>query len=72
MAQRYERFRALGKFDTLAPAEVDSAVAAASAASKPRYITDITDTTATIILLYYYYYFTTGQSSTHEMETKAA
>ena len=36
MAQRYERFRALGSFDSLGPEERDTAVNVASGASKPR------------------------------------
>lgn len=36
VAQRYERFRGLGSFDSLGPEQRDSAVSAASAASKPR------------------------------------
>ncbi|CAM9750893.1 unnamed protein product [Pylaiella littoralis] len=36
VAQRYERFRGLGSFDSLGPADRESTVAAASAASKPR------------------------------------
>lgn len=36
VAQRYERFRALGSFDSLSSEERDAAVAAASEASKPR------------------------------------
>eukprot|EP00903_Cladosiphon_okamuranus_P009747 g9267.t1 len=36
VAQRYERFRGLGSFDSLGPEERKSVVSAASAASKPR------------------------------------
>lgn len=37
VAQRYERFRALGSFDSLSEEDRDSAVATASGASKPRW-----------------------------------
>lgn len=36
VAQRYERFRALGSFDSLSSEERDAAVSVASGASKPR------------------------------------
>ena len=36
VAQRYERFRGLGSFDSLGPSERESVVSTASAASKPR------------------------------------
>lgn len=36
VAQRYERFRSLGKFDCLAAEEREAAVSVAAGASKPR------------------------------------
>lgn len=36
VAQRYERFRGLGSYDSFSPEERKSVVSAASAASKPR------------------------------------
>lgn len=48
VAQRYERFRGLGTFDSLSPEERESAVSAASAASKPRWERERDWTTAPI------------------------